>query len=335
MEIIIKIIFCFVYLIIIIKFINKYHSFINSIPPIKLCLCTLGKAENRYIREFISYYKNYGVDKIFLYDNNDENGEHFEEIINDYIKEGFVQIYDWRGKNREQLNILNHCYLNNYEKFDWLMFYDLDEYINLTSYSNIKDFLNQQKFKRCQVIYLNWIIHTDNNLMYYDNRTLHERFPIIEPNAKNKITKEYMPVKSILKGHIPNIKINCLHLLNANSTLKSCNGFGDKPKLILHTMKPDFNYYFIDHYYFKSLDEFTYKLNRGSAKTYNESKIKLLKVKRYILMNEINNNKLNYLANKTKINLTEVIEKLNKPKKKHSKSIFRFFKLFYHKFKLY
>ena len=48
---------------------------------LKVCLCTLGKEENRYIREYIEHYKNYGVEKIFLYDNNDINGEHFESII--------------------------------------------------------------------------------------------------------------------------------------------------------------------------------------------------------------------------------------------------------------
>ena len=32
----------------------------------KICICCLGKEENRYIREFVSFYKKIGVDKIFL-----------------------------------------------------------------------------------------------------------------------------------------------------------------------------------------------------------------------------------------------------------------------------
>jgi hypothetical protein len=43
--------------------------------------------KNKYIREFVEHYKNYGVDKIFLYDNNELNGERFEEVINDYIED--------------------------------------------------------------------------------------------------------------------------------------------------------------------------------------------------------------------------------------------------------
>ena len=286
---IIKCLFFFFFILLILYSKNKVtkidKKFSKIKKNIKVSICTLGKNENRYIREFIEYYKNYGIDQIFLYDNNDENGEKFEEVIKDFIDNGFVKILNFRGKKREQLNILNHCYLNNYEKFDWLIFYDIDEYINLHNYTNIKDFLNEKKFEKCQAIYLNWVIHTDNNLIHYQNKTLHERFPILESNARNNNKKNYIPVKSIIKGGIPNMTMNCLHKLN--SRLKSCNGFGVKPKLLLYSMEPDFTYYFIDHFYFKSLEEFTEKLNRGSARTYNDTKMKLVKFNRYFEMNEI------------------------------------------------
>ena len=44
------------------------------------------KNENRYIKEFVEHYKKYGVDKIFLYDNNNVDGERLENIIGEYIK---------------------------------------------------------------------------------------------------------------------------------------------------------------------------------------------------------------------------------------------------------
>ena len=47
----------------------------------KTCICTLGKQENKYIREFVEYYNRIGVDKIYLYDNNDIKGEKFENVI--------------------------------------------------------------------------------------------------------------------------------------------------------------------------------------------------------------------------------------------------------------
>ena len=82
--------------------------------------------------------------------------------------------------------IWNDCYKRNRNIFDWILFYDIDEYIHLKNYSNIQKMLNEKKFEKCKKILLNWVIHTDNNLFFYDNRTLHERFPELEPNAIKK-----------------------------------------------------------------------------------------------------------------------------------------------------
>ena len=72
---------------------------------IKICICTVGKNENRYIREYLEYYKNYGIDKIFLYDNNNIDGEKFQEVINEYITKNFVEINNWRGIKSPQMKI--------------------------------------------------------------------------------------------------------------------------------------------------------------------------------------------------------------------------------------
>ena len=182
-KIFLKFLFLFSLIILIKKYLFynklfKKKNIINKIKTIKICICTTGKKENRYIREFLTFYEKYGVDKIFLYDNNDINGEFFEDIIKDFIDKGFVKIFNWRGKKRTGYTIRNDCYLRNKKKFDWLIFYDIDEYIHLKNYTNIKTFLNEQKFKKCLKINLNWVMHTDNNLIYYDNRSLHERFPV-------------------------------------------------------------------------------------------------------------------------------------------------------------
>ena len=47
-------------------------------------------------------------------------GENFEEIIK-----------NWRGIEKAQFKIMNDCYKNNYDIFDWLIFYDIDEFIYL------------------------------------------------------------------------------------------------------------------------------------------------------------------------------------------------------------
>ena len=105
---------------------------------INICICTIGKLENLYVREYISHYKKYGVDKIFIQDNNDINGERFENVIYNDIKNGFVEIINFRGILKAQIKAYQHCLNINYKKFDWLIFYDMDEFIyqplNLITY---------------------------------------------------------------------------------------------------------------------------------------------------------------------------------------------------------
>ena len=109
-------------------FIRVSYILINNIrnnQATKVCICTLGKEENKYIREFVIYYEKLGVDKIFLYDNNDKENEHFEEVIKDYIDNGFVEIFDWRGVEKPHLKAINDCYIRNNIYYDWLIFYDI------------------------------------------------------------------------------------------------------------------------------------------------------------------------------------------------------------------
>ena len=156
---------------------NIYLLIIENLKKLKVCLCTVGKEENLYVREYVSHYKKYNLDKIFIYDNNEINGEAFNDSINDYISSGFVEIINVRGKIAPQLDSFQDCFENNKNKFDWILFYDMDEYIYLKKYHNIKHYLGRKIFKKCEVIQLNMFFHTDNNKLYYENKTLAERFP--------------------------------------------------------------------------------------------------------------------------------------------------------------
>ena len=98
--------FLFIFLFILINFL---HTKINE--STKICICTIGKEENKYIREFVSYYEKFGVDKIFLYDNNDVDKEHFDDVIKDYIEKDFVKILNWRGVKRPHFKAINDCYI--------------------------------------------------------------------------------------------------------------------------------------------------------------------------------------------------------------------------------
>ena len=281
---------------------NLFPNFINKQKK-EVCICTLGKEENKYIKDFVEHYKGLGVDKIFIYDNNEKNGEKFDDVLSEYIKEGFIEIFNYRGKIAPQLKVFEHCY-NKYKKeYDWFIFFDIDEFIHLSNYTNIKMFLNEKKFDKCKLIYFNCVRHTDNDLLYYDNRTLEERFPIINWNSS------LYTLKSIIRGNNTNyIKFTTTHWLD-RKLKKGCNVFGKyvhptwKVQLGNSINHPKHKIYYIDHYCFKSTEEYINKINKGDGEFGFKKSIKMHKIKLYFEYNRITLEKINYIENKTGLNL--------------------------------
>ena len=269
----------------------------------KVCLCTLGKNENKYALEYVRHYRKYGVDKIFIYDNNDINGEKFEHILSKYINNNFVEILDYRGRYRIQLEILNHCYRNNYKNYNWLILFDMDEFIYLNGYKDIKKYLKKKIFDDCKVIFLNEVKHTDSNHIYYKKGMLSKRFKNILVNAS------IIMVKPILKGNIENLVITNNHVINLN--MEGCNGYGNKITIEgIHTNNPDNKNFYFDHYFFKSSEEYLNKLARGSCYWGNLRKINFDWLNKYLMNNEISIEKINFFEKKTSINLSAFRNKI-------------------------
>lgn len=266
----------------------------------KVCLCTIGKKENKYVKEYIEHYKKYGVDKIFIFDNNEENDEDFKEVIYSYIKNQFVDIINYKGKDKMQIIAYNECYKKNYKKFDWFIFYDMDEFIYLDKCTNIKLFLNKSKFNKCQVIQLNWVMHTDNNFVRYFNKNLVERFPEKGPSLKNTID-----FKSIIRGNIL-ININSAHY--GNSKLICCDSFGKIKDNFYINKKKNYKYNFIDHYFTKSTEEFLVKMKRGSV-SYGKF-FRYYLINSYFVINKITKEKIDYIENQTSIKLEKFTNKI-------------------------
>ena len=201
---------------------------------------------------------------------------------------------------------MKDCYRRNYNKYNWLIFYELDEFIHLSNYTNIKSFLKQSKFENCQLICLNLICHTDNNKLYYENKSLSERFPEIVPITKHD--GKFLEVKSIIRGNISNLGKIHIHILS--NDLINCNGNGHKNKFYRHfSTEPDYTNYYIDHYFSKSTEEFINKLNRGDAFS-TSTEYYLYRVGRYFNQSELTKEKVDMIEKATRLNLSKFRKKL-------------------------
>ena len=70
----------------------------------------MGKEENLYVRELISYYQKIGVEKFIIGDNNFLNSEKFTDVIQDYINNGIVDLKNLRGKKIKQGEFFSDMY---------------------------------------------------------------------------------------------------------------------------------------------------------------------------------------------------------------------------------
>ena len=232
----------------------------------KVGLCVIGKQENKYAKEFVDYYKSIGFDHIFIYDNNDKNDEKFEEVLSEYISQNFVSIINYRGyrgkENHPQFDAYIDCYEKNSKNYVWLAFYDFDEFLYLKKHKTIQEFVDEEKFENCNNIKINWIIYTDNNLIYYENKPVQERFTT--PNLRHTANSH---VKSLVRGNLPtNYWSGMINPHSSNNDYTCCVPSGETiDSKTPFNKEPNYDEAYIKHYNTKTIEEFIDKAKRGSA----------------------------------------------------------------------
>ena len=260
-----------------------------------VALCVIGRLENRYAVEFVDWYKNLGFDKIFIYDNNFGDEEHFEDVLQSYIDDGFIEVTDCRNKTAYQINAYTDCYNKHKNEYDWIAFFDFDEFLVLKKDGDIKSFLSH--FDGFQCVKINWMIYTDNDLVRSDYRPLNERFT--EPMEYDKCVQYDFPdnnhVKSILKCNIDNFNwVGNPHI--PSMITNACNTKGEKSSN--DAFQPyDFDVAYLKHFVTKTIEEWVnVKFKRGTADVSYDTFFKKNR-DRFFKYNKITKEKENFLIN--------------------------------------
>jgi len=224
------------------SYVNKFgHQqwWVKKQKP-KVALVCIAKDEDKYIKEWVDYHKKLNFDDIYVFQNDWRwKGEKIDAEL---------KVYDGFGK---QIECYNHFIDNYQENYDWVAFFDVDEFLVLKKHKNIQDFV--EDYFEYDSIGINWVLFGDNGIKYnYDNHKLVERFlkrqEFVNPH-----------IKSIVKLR-PNIFMTGPH--NANVDWVAT----DKT---LHNgpfnIGGDDNIAQLNHYFCKTKDEFNIKINRGRA----------------------------------------------------------------------
>jgi len=86
------------------------------------------------------------------------------EIIGDYIANGYVTLIKWSGKPMlEVRKAFQDCYTERLKDYDWCLFVDPDEFLELYKDDNITSYLN--RLSDYDIIRINWKTMDDNDLI--------------------------------------------------------------------------------------------------------------------------------------------------------------------------
>lgn len=263
----------------------------------KVWICAIAKMEELYIREWIEWHKDIGVDHIIIGDNNNSDYDKpLCPIIQDYIDDGFVEVINKNDELEIQLDFYNDIYNKRKKEFDWIGFIDIDEFVELPAYNNdIHKFLNDKKFENANAIILPWLLYGSEGQLYYENKPVRERFKNFRKHVQNDshVSVKFFvrPLNFVSYWHSLHSPLNYKDIKGImsngknNDKIKCCDSVGNfnwKPANIVITQNGlvwftdiqmdeteyyDSKYYstaYISHYLTKSTEEYIkYKSLRG------------------------------------------------------------------------
>lgn len=252
-------------------------------------LCCIGRLENKYIREFVEYYKVLGFTNICLYDNNRPDEEHFEDAIGDYIHSGYVILKDWRGMELCQSQAYDDCYSTYKDNYDWFAFFDCDEFLTFKNHATVEEYLSQPKFNGYDVISVNWMCYGDSGIV---------RSP--ESNSVLDVYTEPIPYPTTVLFNVPiNTWIKVMVKSGTDMKFEGCTSHFPKGKFkncnaqgrdILNPtrfLSYNFDEAWLRHYATKSTEDYALKLLRGYPDYVVDSdQVKNLIVNYYFHMNK-------------------------------------------------
>ena len=255
-----------------------------------IALCAIGRRENQYATEWVGHYRALGFDHIYIYDNNHDGEEHFEDVLGEQMAEGFVTIIDWRGREGEntQRDAYNDCYARFGRKHGWLAFFDFDEFLCLGRTEKgrtdstdgtdkiekpLRAFLKEKTAYNCVLV--NWMNMTDSGLVRNDGRPLMERFTEPMPADKAGIGGDYPEnnhVKCIVRGSIRGLSFWKNPHVPTTPPLHCCNANGEAVRQKAR-IPYTHNTAYLKHFTTKTIEEWlSNKMQKGTPdRTYEEA----------------------------------------------------------------
>ena len=226
----------------------------------RTALIAIGRRENEYAREWVEHHLSLGFDHIYIYDNNHDGEEQFQSVLSDFMILGKVSIINYRNIERAQRAAYNDAYQRLSPAYDWLAFFDFDEFLCLPCQERqgtVAGFLATIP-QDYQAVMVPWLMMTDNGLIHNDHRPLMERFT-------ESTTRGCQQGKCIIRTGIAGSRFTKSVHIPYVPYIRCCNPKGEPTAQ--HRLQPrDTSVAYLKHFSTKTIEEWlTNKWQKGAA----------------------------------------------------------------------
>jgi predicted O-methyltransferase YrrM len=241
-----------------------------------LTIAAIYKCETRWLREWIEYHRNRGVEHFLLF-NNDDDPAPSEAILAPYLAEGLVEVVRWPGR-LAQPSAQRAAVERLRGKTRWMGFLDLDEFVLPRQCDDLREAL--QNFEQHGGLAANWRLFGSSGLQFNPQSQINELLRCSQPEhalnhhiksfvdpalvidfadphffrlagGHHTVDEEHQPVQGYLNPRCPQqvLRVNHYSIRSLEDFLtKSARGEGDRPRIrdIQHFVSHDTNDCFDD-----------------------------------------------------------------------------------------
>jgi Domain of unknown function. len=221
-------------------------------------ICAVVKNELPYIRHWVDYHLNLGVDKITLYIH-ESDIEPYREILPHNNVDFIEWNLHWSENCRPQIRAYDHFVSRNQQDNDYTFFIDIDEYItppNATS--TLFSLVDRMVIFNRDGLALPWVYYNANGQIFYEDKPVTERFTTISPyNRTGGYIKSFFKNTGVVSVsiHLTRTKLGTVDQNGNDNLLPGHNEYG----VPTFEFCQENGWWHIRHYFTKSWEEFVYR----------------------------------------------------------------------------
>ncbi len=219
-----------------------------------LGLCCIVKDETPFLEEWIAFHTLMGVESFVIYDNG--SAQPVKETLRHMLSPGYIRVLAADGKAL-QMPCYNHCLETFGHEFFWLGFIDMDEFALPVAESDLRLLL--KSYERHAGLGGNWLIFGSSGHKTRPQGLQIENYTMAMPELKDrsrhvKLFAQPGRIRNMYNPHLGVFKPG-EHAVDT----------AERPLVGPFSLTPDWSRLQINHYYYRSTQDYYAKLNRGMA----------------------------------------------------------------------